>query len=318
MNSSFTVSVDQSSEGALGQAWESYWFSPTSSRALAVVRIVTGSLGLLLCASYGTGYSEWFGHNGWLPVDSVTAWRSSFAFSIFDACETNAEISVTFYGLIFLFALLVIGFITPITSLLTALGWASLLHRGPMLAGPTDDCMAILLWCLVVGSSGEYFSVDAIVHKRLGWSISRPRVRTRIAVGLLQVHAAVISLAALIAQLKGDVWWNGTAVWWIATRKTGQVVDMTGLLSQSEYLCNVLTHGVIGWEACVAVGLWFTLSQKIVARAGLVIWPTVGFLTGCPLWGVAMATLTIPLTQLVHDADVVKEQSPITSRTNSH
>ena len=317
MNRSFTVSVDQSSEGALGQAWESYWFSPASSRALAVVRIVTGSLGLLLCASYGTGYSEWFGHNGWLPVDSVTAWRSSFAFSLFDACETNTEISIAFYGLISLFASLAIGFITPITSLLTALGWTSLLHRGPMLAGPTDDCMAILLWCLVVGSSGEYFSVDAIVHKRLGWSISRPRVRTRIAVGLLQVHAAVISLAALLAQLKGDVWWNGTAVWWIATRKTGQVVDMTGLLSQSEYLCNVLTHGVIGWEACVAVGLWFTLSQKIVARAGLVIWPTVGFLTGCPLWGVGMATLTIPLTQLVHDVDVVKEQSPVTSRTIS-
>lgn len=313
MKSSFTVSVDQSSEGALGQAWESYWFSPASSRALAVVRIVTGSLGLLLCASYGTGFLKLFGHHGWLPVDSVTAWRSPFAFSIFDACETNPELSVAFYGLVFLFALLAIGFITPITSLLAALGWASLLHRGPMLAGPADDCMAILLWCLVIGSSGEHFSVDAILHKRLGWSISRPRVRTRIAVGLLQVHAAVISLAALLAQLKGDVWWNGTAVWWIATRKAVPVVDVTGLLSQSEYLCDVLTHGVIGWEACVAVGLWFTLSQKIVSRAGLVIWPTVGFLTGCPLWGVAMATLTIPLTQLVHDVDVVKEQSPVTS-----
>jgi len=33
---------------------------------------------------------------------------------------------------------------------------------------------------------------------------------------------------------------------------------------------------------------------------------------------VAMATLTIPLTQLVHDVDVVKEQSPVTSRTISH
>ena len=264
-------------------------------------------------ASYGTAFSKWFGHHGWLPVDSVTAWRSPFAFSIFDACETNPELSVAFYGLVFLFALLAIGFITPITSLLAALGWASLLHRGPMLAGPVDDCMAILLWCLVIGSSGEHFSVDAILHKRLGWSISRPRVRTRIAVGLLQVHAAVISLAALLAQLKGDVWWNGTAVWWIATRKAVPVVDVTGLLSQSEYLCDILTHGVIGWEACVAVGLWFTLSQKIVSRAGLVIWPTVGFLTGCPLWGVAMATLTIPLTQLVHDVDVVKEQSPVTS-----
>ena len=76
-----------------------------------------------------------------------------------------------------------------------------------MLAGPVDDCMAILLWCLVIVLGG-HFSVDAILHKRLGWSISRPRQNR----SLLQVHAAVISLAALLAQLKGDVWWNGTAV----------------------------------------------------------------------------------------------------------
>jgi hypothetical protein len=264
---------------------------------------MTGVLGLLLCATYGTDISGWFGPRGWLPIDSVTAWRSFFAYSIFDACETNTHLLVAFYSLVSLFVLLAIGFLTPITSLLAALGWASLLHRGPMLAGPADDSMAILLWCLVIGSSGEHFSVDAILHKRLGWHASRHRVRTRMAVGLLQVHAAVISLAALLAQLKGDVWWNGTAVWWIATRKPGQVVDITGLLSQSEYLCNMFTHGVIAWEAFVAVGIWFTFSQKIVARAGLIVWPIIGVLTGCPLWGLAMATLTIPLTQLVDETE---------------
>ena len=303
MSNSHSISADKSSEGALEQAWESYWFLPAGSRSLAVVRVMTGVLGLLLCATYGTDISGWFGPRGWLPIDSVTAWRSFFAYSIFDACETNTHLLVAFYSLVSLFVLLAIGFLTPITSLLAALGCASLLHRGPMLAGPADDSMAILLWCLVIGSSGEHFSVDAILHKRLGWHASRHRVRTRMAVGLLQVHAEVISLAALLAQLKGDVWWNGTAVWWIATRKPGQVVDITGLLSQSEYLCNMFTHGVIAWEAFVAVGIWFTFSQKIVARAGLIVWPIICVLTGCPLWGLAMATLTIPLTQLVDETE---------------
>jgi hypothetical protein len=54
----------------------------------------------------------------------------------------------------------------------------------------------------------------------------------------------------------------------------------------------------------VAVGIWFTCSQKIVARAGLVVWPIVGVLTACPLWGLAMATLTIPLTQLVEETEL--------------
>jgi hypothetical protein len=296
-NESDTTSFDQSLGVAIGQTWEGYWFLPSGSQSLAVVRIMTGMLGLLLCMSYWNDLSGWFGPSGWLPVDSVTAWRSPFAFSIFDASGTNAGLTSTFFVLVFLFILLTIGFVTPITSLLTALGWASLLHRGPMLAGPADDCMAVLLWCLVVGTSGEHFSVDAMLHRKLGWQPPRARVRSRIALGLLQIHAVVISGAALLSQLKGDVWWNGTAIWWIATRKPGRLFDVTDVLLQSEYVCNVLTHGIILWEALVVGGIWFASTQKVIARAGLVIWPIVGILTACPLWGMVMAVMTIPLAQ---------------------
>ena len=296
-NESDTTSFDQSLGVAIGQTWEGYWFLPSGSQSLAVVRIMTGMLGLLLCMSYWNDLSGWFGPSGWLPVDSVTAWRSPFAFSIFDASGTNAGLTSTFFVLVFLFILLTIGFVTPITSLLTALGWASLLHRGPMLAGPADDCMAVLLWCLVVGTSGEHLSVDAMLHRKLGWQPPRARVRSRIALGLLQIHAVVISGAALLSQLKGDVWWNGTAIWWIATRKPGRLFDVTDVLLQSEYVCNVLTHGIILWEALVVGGIWFASTQKVIARAGLVIWPIVGILTACPLWGMVMAVMTIPLAQ---------------------
>ncbi|MDA7938381.1 hypothetical protein N9B71_04870 [Pirellulales bacterium] len=308
MSESDIRSVDQSLGATIGRAWEGYWFQPAAGKSLAVVRIVTGVLGLLLCASYAIDLLDWFGPLGWLPVDSVTPWRSPFAFSIFDVCATNAAVTGTFYGLVFLFILLTIGFVTPVTSLLAALGWASLLHRGPMLAGPADDGVAVLLWCLVIGASGEHFSVDAMLHRKFGWHLPRFRVRSRISVGLLQVHAAVISGAALLSQLKGDVWWNGTAVWWIATRKPGRLFDTTDLLLQSEYVCNALTHGIILWEALVIGGIWFASTQKVIARAGLVIWPIVGVLTSCPLWGVVMAVMTIPLTQLLEEERLVDDR----------
>ncbi len=298
--------VNQSLGAAIGQTWESYWFLPSAGKSLAVVRIVTGMLGLFLCASYAIDLPDWFGPSGWLPADSVAAWRSPFAFSVFDACATNAAVTSTFYCLVFLFVLLAIGFVTPVTSLLAALGWASLLHRGPMLAGPADDGVAVLLWCLVIGASGEYFSVDAVLHRKFDWHPPRFRVRSRIAVGLLQVHAAVISGAALLSQLKGDVWWNGTAVWWIATRKPGRLLDVTYVLLQSEYVCNVLTHGIILWEALVVGGIWFASTQKAIARAGLLIWPIVGVLTSCPLWGAVMAVMMIPLTQLLEEGRAVR------------
>ncbi|HAO72443.1 MAG TPA: hypothetical protein DCR06_07560, partial [Planctomycetaceae bacterium] len=106
MGDSKSASAEQIAEGVLEQTWEKYWFLPAASRSLAVVRIVTGILGLLLCATYGTDLSDWFGPQGWLPIDSIIAWRSSFAYSIFDVCERNTDLSVAFYGLVFIFTLL--------------------------------------------------------------------------------------------------------------------------------------------------------------------------------------------------------------------
>jgi hypothetical protein len=94
----------------------------------------------------------------------------------------------------------------------------------------------------------------------------------------------------------------------MAARKPGRLLDITDLLLQSEYLCNVLTHGIILWEALVVGGIWFVSTQKVIARAGLVIWPIVGVLTSCPLWGAVMAVMTIPLAQLLEEERLINDQ----------
>jgi hypothetical protein len=114
------------------------------------------------------------------------------------------------------FALLLIGLGTPVVAPLAAVLWASLLHRGPMLAGPADDCLSILLWCLAIGPAGEHLSVDRWLRNRAGRPALAPSLRASIAQGLLQVHASAIAAAAVLAQLKGDAWWNGLAAWYLA------------------------------------------------------------------------------------------------------
>jgi len=289
---------------AIGRTWEAFWFTPADSRPLAVVRMAAGILGLLAGATYTQDLITWFGSDGLLPVETVVAWRAPAAVSLFDVCGTTVAVWSAFIGLMVLFGLLAIGLLTPVVSVLAALGWVSLLHRGPMLAGPADDCLAILLWCVALGAAGEHFSVDAWLHRRLGWAGGRPRVRTRLAFGLLQIHAAVIAVAAVLAQLKGDIWWNGTAMWWLTTRESGRLLNLVKPLLGSEYLCNALTLGIVGWEMLFAVGLWFVSAQRLVARCALIAWPLVGLLVAEPLWGIVMATLTLPLTGLIRRPDL--------------
>lgn len=288
--------TSRTTTGSLAQAWEAFWFTPTDSRPLAAVRFAAGIIGMLACGTYAADLTEWFGPAGLLPAETVAAWRSPLALSLFDACGSVTSLWAAFVLLAVLFGLLAIGLLTPVVTPLAAIGWSALLHRGPMLAGPADDCLAVLLWCLVLGTSGEHYSCDAWLHDRLGWDVARPRVRSRLTIGLLQIHAAVIAAAAVFAQLKGDVWWNGTGLWWVTTREAGRLVDLTGLLLKSEYLCNLLSQGIVIWELFFAVAIWFAPTQRLVARTAVVAWPVIGLLIAEPLWGLTLACFTLPLT----------------------
>ena len=283
-----TTVADLFAGAGLGGTWLRFWLTPTSSRPLAVVRIATALLGLLLLWSYTADLQTWFGPDGILPVKTVAAWRSPFGLSLFDFATSAAAVRILFAITAAAFGLLLVGLLTPIAAVVAAVLWASLLNRGPMLAGPADDGLAILLWCLAIGQAGEYFSVDHLLHDRMGMPPPQPMWRARVAIGLIKVHAAAIALGAVLAQLKGDAWWNGTAAWWLAAREGSRVVDLTGLFARSEFLINAITHTITGFEVAFAVGIWFSATQQTFARLGLVAWPLIGILAGEPLWGLVM------------------------------
>ena len=151
------------------------------------------------------------------------------------------------------------------------------------------------LGCVALGPSGQAWSIDRLLADRRGRPPAEPSVRARLALALLQVHAVAIAAAGLASQLKGDVWWDGTAAWCLAARTDSRLVDLTAAYAGSEYLMNLVTHAITGFEAVFAAGLWFAATQVPLARAGLVAWPLIGLIAGEPLWGFAMAIFCVPL-----------------------
>lgn len=304
-----TRPADQASSAAalfaapgIGGTWMRFWFTPADGRPLAIVRIAAAALGLALLGTFAPDAITWFGPGGVLPVETVAAWRGPSGFSLFDLASTASAVRILMGLTAAAFGLLLVGLLTPLAAIAAAVLWASLLNRGPMLAGPADDCLAILLWCVAIGPCGGHASIDRLLRDRRGMAPPMPSWRARLALGLIQVHAAAIAAGAAVAQLKGDVWWNGTAAWWLAARGPASLVDATGAFTRSELLVNAVTHAIIGFEIVFAVGLWFAASQRIVGRIGLVAWPLVGLLAGEPLWGLVMAAFCLPFVAFVGGA----------------
>jgi hypothetical protein len=280
---------------AVGRAWEAFWFAPVDSRPLAIVRIGAGLLSLAAWWSYAADLQTWFGPEGLLPEDVVLAWRAEWGFSFFDLATTRTAVAVAYAVTGVMFALLLVGAATPLVAPLSAVLFASLLHRGPMLAGPADDCLSVLLWCLAIGPAGRHYSIDRWLADRAGAPAPTREPRAAICRGLLQVHAAAITAAVAIAQCKESTWWDGSAAWYLVAAADGLRGRIAGLLTQSEYLTNLLTHVITGLAIASAVGIWFAPAQRLAARIAVVAWPLVGFLAGEPLWGLTLALFFVPL-----------------------
>jgi hypothetical protein len=294
-----TSGVDPAPSGlaAAGSAWLAYWFTPADSRPLALVRILTGLLGLALVGSYAADLEAWFGPGGMIPVSATG--RSGPTFSLFAMATSASALQALFGVLVAALGAVALGLASRLACLVAAVLWAALLNRGPVLAGPADDCLAVLLWCLAVGPSGAVWSLDRWIGARRGSPPPAPSPWARVALGLIRVHAVAITAGLLLAQLKGDAWWDGTAAWWLAARSQSRLVDLTGLYRGSEYLMNLVTHAIVGFEVLFAGGLWFDATRRLVARAGIVAWPLIGILAGEPFWGLALAIFCVPDTALL-------------------
>jgi len=282
--------------GAVGETWLRFWFAPRPVRPLAMGRILAAAVGLLLAWSYADDLQTWFGPDGMIPRDVAAAWRPRFGGSLYDLATTSAAVWALFAATLLAFTCLLVGLGSRFAAVAAAVLWASLLHRGPMLAGPADDCLAVLLWCLAASPCGADLSLDRSLAARRGRPPAATSPWAGIGLGLLQVHASAITLGALLAQLKGDVWWNGTAAWWLASRAAA--IDLRPAYLGSEYLMNLVTHAIVAFEILFAVGLWFAATRRVVARIALVAWPLIGLLAGEPLWGLAMAVFAVPFAEL--------------------
>lgn len=293
MNASHRLAARPALTDAIGDTWMRFWFTPAGPWPLAVVRVLGGLLALALWASYAWDLETWFGPQGMISPELLAAWRSPFAASLFDLATSPAALWLGYVAGGLMLLALTIGLATPLTAPLGALAFTTLLHRGPMLAGPADDVAAVILWCVAIGRSGDALSVDRLIGAWRGRAAPRATIRTRIALGLIQVHAAVIAAAAVLAQLRGDVWWNGTAAWWLAARVESRLVDLTAAFLGSEYLMNLVTHAIVAFEILFAAGLWFPAMRRVAVQLGIVAWPLVGVVAGEPLWGLALTVLAV-------------------------
>lgn len=269
----------------LGRGWNRFWFTPVSPAPLGLIRLVIGLIALWWYLSYYPDLTFFFGPQGIVNSPTVDLWRGrSPVVSIFDWPQTTASLWFTYWLGLAVLVLFAAGFFSRITSVAAFLVVVSLIHRGPMLAQPMEDVLAMVMLYLCFGPSGAAFSLDRVWQRRSAAAqqdeSAAPRsIAANIVLRLIQIHLALIHFAMAIGQLRDDTWWMGRAVWGYIGKPDSGYLDMTWL-AEDVYLLNLWTHGIVVFEFAFALLIWNRLARPILIAAAVVVWVSVGLVSG--------------------------------------
>ncbi len=290
----------------VGEHWNRFWFEPTESRDLGVLRIAMGTLALLWQLSFTADLATWFGPTGWLDAALVRQWIGMDATRGFSGRLSYLYIDVpaVLWGLHWASSLILLGFTlgfaTRLTSILALGVVLAYVHRAPFLGGAAEPVLTMVVAYLCLAPSGTWFSVDGWRRTRTTVPARRLSSWTTISRRLIQVHLVLVYLVMVSTKLAGVTWWSGEAIWWLAVQPSAGALDPTFLRDQPIAL-NLWTFAILLSQASFPVLVWNAWLRPIgLGFAGLG-WISLGVITGT--WG-------LPATMIVAGLAFVGSPSP--------
>lgn len=288
--------------GSFGEGWNHFWFTPRDSFTLCVLRIAVGLIALYNVAAYTPDLVALFGADGLLPVETVVALEQAldpavqsgvrqsvqvWRFSYLDYLHSPTELYAAHIAGLVVLAAFTAGLLSRFANIAALLVVLSYYHRAPVLATPLEPLLCFALLYLCLAPSGAYLSIDAWLASRKRRTAAgageeppaRPSWLATVATRLIQVHLTVVLLMMMLSMVQGDVWWNGSAVWWLMSRPESRMVDLTWLHS-APFVVYIWTHLVVLFAGAMVVGMWNGLARPLLLAISIPLWGAMALITG--------------------------------------
>lgn len=289
--------------GRFGAGWNQFWFTPSDPLMVCLLRIMTGLVALYAHATYGPDLVRFFAAGGLLSAETVREWvgpQGGFTYLFaFDDAPGLGIIHVAGFAVLLLFTL---GLFTRITSVLALIVTLSYIHRAPMLTSLLEPILTMVMFYLCLAPCGAYLSLDRVRRRRgaaarppierVDYLRVEPSITANVATRLIQLHLAMVYLSMGVAKLSGELWWDGTAVWWLLARPESRLVDLTDTLIRHPYLTNAWTHAIVLFELGFGLLVWNRLARPLMLTIAVVMWPLVILATGLWTFGIMMLVAT--------------------------
>jgi len=294
------------------RGWDAFAFTPADPTPLGLIRIAVGLLLLWSLGVTGLDLRASLGPDGWADADAVRTFLYHVPEGV-DPADARAPWAWSFWFLVpggllpAAWGACLVGlalFTLGLGSRWTApLAWAiaaSTARRSPVLLFGFDNIVGTwALYLAVSGSSGRALALDRLLARRRGQVAgagpppptppppTTPTVGANLGLRLIQLHLALIYGAAGLAKLRGEPWWDGTAMQLIVLSSEFRRFDLSWLLAYPGPLA-LATHGALALEILYPVLIWVRPLRAPVLLAAILMHAGIDLTLGLTEFGLAM------------------------------
>ncbi|TWT93827.1 HTTM domain-containing protein [Stieleria varia] len=285
--------------------WERFWFTPTLPDTLCVLRIVTGAMLLYAHLVLATDLLSFVGTEAWINNETarqlhdgafgLNDWGRSYLWRISSPgvlwVHHGVTIIVTF--------LFMIGCLTRITAPAAWFLQLMYIHRLTGALFGLDQIVTYSVMYMMLTPCGSRFSVDAWLRERFRthdgssrlrqWIFPqwKPSISATVGTRLMQIHLCIIYLFGGLAKARGDLWWDGTAVWYAVANFEYQSMDMTWLAKYPS-IVSFLTNITLFWEIFYIALVWPRATRPFVLAMAIAVHGGIALFLGMATFGVMM------------------------------
>ncbi|MEZ6137272.1 MAG: HTTM domain-containing protein [Pirellulaceae bacterium] len=287
-------------------AWDRFWFTPARPHTLALMRILCGAMLTYVHVIWASQLTDFMGPHAWLDSETVRSlhqrdWGWSWLF------YTDSRLILGLHQTVAIVAglMMTAGVLTRIALPLS--WWMTLMvcHRMTGALFGLDQIVVMLSMYLMWSHCGSVWSFDAWWAKRVRregaqdnqrsswWFPSdRASVSNNIATRLIQLHLCVIYLFGGLSKMRGEMWWDGSALWYTAVNYEYQSLDITWL-GHFRILIAALTAATIFWETFYVALVWPKLTRPIALAMAVLVHGGIAVALGMITFGTIMIVANI-------------------------
>jgi hypothetical protein len=256
------------------EAWSRFWFGPTETSTLALVRAAFGVVVFVWGLSLLPVLAPLLGPHGVVPrqPDGLGAG----AWSVFDLSDGGFLVGVVMVGLFAGSLALVAGFHGRIAAVVVFVSLLALQRRNPFAFNSGDLLLRTTAFYLMLAPAVRAFSVESW-PRRAPWPLR-----------LIQIQLTIVYLSSVWAKVRGTRWNDGTATSYVLRLDDLTRFPVPRSVATSELLANLMTYGTLAIEAAVGILIWNRALRPYVVAAGLGLHLTIDYSIRVGFFGPAL------------------------------